>query len=666
MIHELLFNLWNNPGNIIDTEYSDWTHLFELPQFLHPGEEKLLQIIINIGVYYHKITSFTNDILNRNYIHQVENQDIEPPLSNIQAGLYLKAFSHGIKEVLQSYRTEILKLEDKFLEFPQLSLTYVLSCIDKYRCLFGVLKSMINKIHSENLHGCLLMNGLHKYINCGVDQIEEAAKIIIKSINTVFYQHLCNWIVCGDLIDPYNEFFICDGKVADENFLYPEQLSDDTGYLTKKNKIKRPPPVRKFYINWDMVPTFINEELAETILFMGRIVWIVRNDPKKDKCTEDYQTKFRRDIWEGKDTEYYTKVQELGNDTFNGVKFKKTIEECRVKLTKYLWSIMLEEGNLIQHLKLIRDYYALGRGELFQQFLTVSDGYLKDASLDSTMQHINFIFHETSRKIYGENDKTYLRFEIMAQNGETSKGNPFQRLQLNFEVEWPLHIIFHPEVMAFYNKLFCYLLRLKKTQINLFKLWSNHTLSKNKIDRRVWMLRQNLMFLVNNLQYYMQVNVIEAQFSILLKAVENANEFEDIIKIHHEFVTNLLAKSFVLTPEESPQGKNKHRLYQMPALQHNVPSKVYNVVTILLELCDKFCMVANTWETTLTESDLEELDFFQKRSDVAIESLLFVLYSLHEKVSGGHLLQLLLHLDFNRYFSKNRTDMNITGALNNY
>lgn len=69
-------------------------------------------------------------------------------------------------------------------------------------------------------------------------------------------------------------------------------------------------------------------------------------------------------------------------------------------------------------------------------------------------------------------------------------------------------------------------------------------------DRRVWTLRQNLMFLVNNLQYYMQVNVIEAEFSILLKAVENASEFEDIIKIHHEFITNLLAKSFVLTPEE--------------------------------------------------------------------------------------------------------------------
>lgn len=66
----------------------------------------------------------------------------------------------------------------------------------------------------------------------------------------------------------------------------------------------------------------------------------------------------------------------------------------------------------------------------------------------------------------------------------------------------------------------------------------------------MWSLRQRLMFLVNNLQYYLQVDVIEAHFSVLLKAVESANEFEDIIKLHHEFISNLLAKTFVLTPDE--------------------------------------------------------------------------------------------------------------------
>lgn len=66
----------------------------------------------------------------------------------------------------------------------------------------------------------------------------------------------------------------------------------------------------------------------------------------------------------------------------------------------------------------------------------------------------------------------------------------------------------------------------------------------------MWTLRQKLMFLVNNLQYYLQVDVIEAEFSVLFKAVESANEFEDIIKVHHQFVSNLLSKTFVLMPDE--------------------------------------------------------------------------------------------------------------------
>ncbi|XP_066143119.1 gamma-tubulin complex component 4 [Euwallacea fornicatus] len=663
MIHELLFNLWNNPGNGLISDDNDWTHHFELPQFLHPAEETLLQSIIQIGANYHKITSFTNEILSENCISNALNnpRSTEEDLNTkIQNGLYLKAFCNGVQDALEDYRKEIIRLENTFLEYPQLSLSYVLSAVDKYKGLFTVLKSMISKIQLENLYGCLLMSGLQKYIACGIDQLEKAASIILKAINTVFYQHLCNWVICGDLVDPYSEFFICDGKVADENFLYPEQISEKTA-VSLVNKIKRPPIVRKFYINWDMVPKFISQDSAESILFMGRIVWILRNDPQKMEYTGDYQTKFRRDIWEGKEIEFYNKIRSVGDQSLSAGEFRPVIEECRSKLTKYLWSVMLKEGNLVEHLKLIREYYALGRGELFQQFLAVSN--VKDVPSDSLLQQINTLFHETARKIYGENDKSYLRFELTCPSSQISRTKLWQSLHLNFEMQWPLHIIFHPEVIGFYNKLFSFLLRLKKTQINLFKLWTYHTFSQHKIDRRVWMLRQNLLFLVDNLQYYIQVNVIEAKFSILMKAVQSANELEDVIKIHHEFVVNLLSESFLLSLDEPQESGHKHRLYQMPVLQHNPPSKVYNIITRLLELCDEFCLSAKSWEAELTEPDLEEFDTFQKRTDIIIDTLLVLLYSLHGKVRGNHLLQLVLHLDFNKYFSRNKTDLNLTEAF---
>ncbi|RZC37978.1 gamma-tubulin complex component 4, partial [Asbolus verrucosus] len=555
--------------------------LYELQEFLHPGEKQLLEHIMEIASNYHWIN-------------------------------------------------------------PQLPLTFVFSSLEKYQVLFNVLKSIIQVLQKDNLHGCLLMGRLHKYIYCGVDAIANAAERITQCFNSIFYRHLCNWIIYGDLVDIHNEFFICDGS----------------NKFQRKNKIRRPPPVRKFYINWKMVPMFINEDTAESILFMGRIVWIVRNDPKR--ATEDqYHTKYRRDIWEGKDIEYYKKVQALEKQTFDQVEFQRAIEECRMKLTKYLWSVMLNEGNLKEHLQLIRDYYALGRGELFHQFIAVAENHVKNTSSDQNAHNLNFIFLETARKIYGENDKTYLRFELTTSKSETNT-NPWSKLQLNFEINWPLHIVFHPKSMELYNKLFSYLLRLSKTQIHLHKLWHSHMSGKQNIDRRVWTLRQHLIFLVNNLQYYLQVDVIEAQFSVLLKAVEKANEFEDIIKVHHEFISNLLAKTFVLTPDESHIYQNKHHLHQTPAVQFNVPSKVYNVIIRLLELCDNFCIIANTWDAVLTEPEVAEFEEFQKRTDTIVESLLFILYRLHEKANGQHLLQLLYQLDFNRYFSRSKPDFNLT------
>lgn len=81
---------------------------------------------------------------------------------------------------------------------------------------------------------------------------------------------------------------------------------------------------------------------------------------------------------------------------------------------------MLNEGHLIEHLKLIRDYYALGRGELFQQFLAASDSTLKNVPPELLLQQINVLFQETARKIYGENDKSYSRFELNSLSGDIS------------------------------------------------------------------------------------------------------------------------------------------------------------------------------------------------------------------------------------------------------
>ncbi|CAG9862982.1 unnamed protein product [Phyllotreta striolata] len=663
MIHECLFMLFNTPSeeNLLESE--NWARLCELKEFLHPGEKKLLETIAEIAKDYHQINIFNKKVLNQtlNFEAVTDTSSVSQKLDteDQQFGSYITAFCSGVHNVLDAYRTEVIELEGIFLQNPQLSLTFILCKLEKYRILFQALLSMINTIRNESIKGCLIIGRLHKYAICGVDQISKSAYTIVKSINTVFYKHLGNWIINGDLIDTYDEFFIKDGKCADENFLYPEQLlemSNESLTSSQKRKIRRPPIVQNFYINWDMVPSFMSEDLVETILFMGRIVWIIRNDPSKCK-EENYQVENKREIWEGKDNKYYMKIQTLESKAFNNIAFQKTIEECKVKLTKYLWSIMLDEGNLISHLHLIRDYYLLGRGELFQQFIRVAKEHLNDPSSELLVENLNFIFLEIARKIYSDNDKTYLKFELSSITEMNNCKDPWSKLQLNLDMDWPLHIVFHPKVIELYNKLFCYLLRLRKTQIDLHKLWADQVSSKREINIRVGTLRQNLMFLVSNLYYYLQVDVIEAQFSLLMKAVENANGLEDIIKVHHEFISNVLAKTFVSTFDEAYACNKTQKLYQMPAVHCEEPSQVYIVIFELLELCDKFCFYANAWGSLVIAEQLEQLEVLEDRCNLIIKSLLMLLQKLHEKASGQHVLQLLSQLDFNRYFSKQKSNI---------
>lgn len=47
-------------------------------------------------------------------------------------------------------------------------------------------------------------------------------------------------------------------------------------------------------------------------------------------------------------------------------------------------------------------------------------------------------------------------------------------ISLKYKVVWPLHLLFGPKVIQDYNVIFRFLLRVKKTQMELHNLWRNH------------------------------------------------------------------------------------------------------------------------------------------------------------------------------------------------
>lgn len=53
------------------------------------------------------------------------------------------------------------------------------------------------------------------------------------------------------------------------------------------------------------------------------------------------------------------------------------------------------------------------------------------------------------------------------------------------------------------------------------------------------------MFLIDNLQYYLQVDVLETEFSALMKAANETKDFEKLQQLHLLFLSKILTHSFV-------------------------------------------------------------------------------------------------------------------------
>lgn len=91
-------------------------------------------------------------------------------------GLYMVAFCDGLNNVTESYREDILKLEDTILKNPQLPLTYFLMYLEKYDIIFNTLLLRIQTITEDNIHGCLILGKLLNNFSCGSQTVVDVTK----------------------------------------------------------------------------------------------------------------------------------------------------------------------------------------------------------------------------------------------------------------------------------------------------------------------------------------------------------------------------------------------------------------------------------------------------------------------------------------------------------
>ncbi|XP_076165985.1 gamma-tubulin complex component 4 [Ptiloglossa arizonensis] len=641
MLHEVLLSLWGCSTNVLEILETD---TIDLEKYLHPGERALLKKILDIVDKCNVI---------RNFIQECTTSDIlrsNDEIQNIAQGLYLQALCEGMDQALEPFRKEIVDLENVVLHDSYTPLSLILCRVQKYICLFSVLNSIIKEIRTQKIYGCKLLQCLHKNMHTGIPEVKLALEKMAHCVHTVFYKHLTSWLLYGHLEDMYNEFFI--KKISEgQNSLV---LVDNKNNVVETINTKFNSDMWDYNVQVDLLPSYIRPSLATKILTIGQTIIMFGNDPrhKKDFAVDD-QTEYS--IWGDKEYEYFLKLQNIQKEpVFNIVEFERTIDELKQCITELLWRVAVEEAQLVQQLKLVKDFFLMGRGDLFLEFIRLTAHILSKPPTNHTSRDVNLAFQIALRKMHLNDENAMDSFNFIipvpveenedAEIGGTEftdkeREDPIERrgwgmIILKYKVIWPLHLLFSPSALNDYNTLFRFLLRVKKTQIDLWNLWSEHMYYKN-IDIGVIQLRNNLIFIIDNLQYYLQVDVLESQYTIMEANMKNTRNFEDVQKAHSIFVANVMSQTFLLgslTERKNPVNK---------------------LIKLLLRLCDDFILQASMWEVgNLLLTEKEELKTLSDTLESLMSWLTKTLNRVRAQPSGEHLAQLLLRLDFNRWFSR--------------
>ena len=364
------------------------------------------------------------------------------------------------------------------------------------------------------------------------------AERMLAHVTRPFYDMLRQWIYDGELSDPYHEFFVMEGD--------SQEAGDDPRRVAATSVWEE-----KYKLDETMIPSIITPDFAQKIFLIGKSLNFIRYNCGDSAWVEAHSKESSRELIYGDTATLETSID---------VAYKATMSR--------LIYLMDNKFQLFAHLDAFKRYLLLGQGD-FVALLMESLSSNLDRPAGSQYRHtLTAQLEHAIRNSNAQFDSPDILRRLDARLTEMEKGDTgWDVFTLEYKVDAPVDVIITPWANRQYLKIFNLLWRVKRVEFGLGSTWRRCmtgargvlTIVEEAKMSRDWKLARcaiaEMIHFVNQLQYYILFEVIEASWDALHEAIHRPGAtLDDLISAHTKYLRAITHKGLLGSVRTNSQG----------------------------------------------------------------------------------------------------------------
>ena len=521
LLRDILFSFQGIDGNYISFSLHEDAFVIKPTISLSEPVKKMVSQLCEMGWLFKKICDFLKDQAERGLVYQSLCYGIKEELNEYYR---LIAILENLRESEDDQsKSSFLVEEDSSTKSLSLRKLYLWS-IEPFERLkwLGILGDAC-----KSARGCTLLSIVHTYAKQGSPSIQVLINRILKEILNPFSTFLRQWVYKGEINDPNGEFFVSINHSTRDDSFWQE----------------------KYSVNPKLIPSFIDQQLAEKILLTGKSV----NFMRKFCGVNDW----RLDI-------EFIDIGSAVVSTFNQIskftEFKDWVQKACDITNRKLLQVLSDKFRLSDHLLAIKRFLLFGQGDFIQYLMEILTNELSKPATSLYQHNLNSLLETAIRASNAEkiNPEFLQRLEIKLL-GASPGDNGWDIFSLNYRTESPLTTILTPKMMTGYLRLFNFLWRVKRVEYSLSGIWLQHMKGAQMIDKmrefrthihRCHILRHEMVHFLSNFFNYLMIEVIESAWKVFTDEVREAKDLNEVIVFHDNFLNRILDKALLTPPHE--------------------------------------------------------------------------------------------------------------------